>query len=45
MVIDWKDFMRIPLKMARKIDRIIMRIESTVGDCFGPEYREHAYKC
>lgn len=40
MVIDWKDFYEDSFKNGQKPDRIIMRIESAVGDCFGPKYRE-----
>lgn len=40
MVIDWKNFYKDSFKNGQKPDRIIMRIESVVGDCFGSKYRE-----
>jgi hypothetical protein len=44
MVIDWKDFYEDSFKNGQKPDRIIMKIESAVGDCFGPKYREEVMK-
>jgi len=40
MVIDWQDFYRNSFINGEKTDRIMLRIESAVGDCLGPKYRE-----
>jgi hypothetical protein len=44
LVVDWKDYYETSLSLGCNPHTIVNRIETSVGDCFGPKYREEVMK-
>ena len=44
MIIDWVDFIKTSLEKGSKLNTILYRVESAIGDCLGPLYKEEVMK-